>query len=161
MMRTITKAVAIAAISSTLLVGPAAFGASPEPVNLTQQFLTAGAVVDSLQVYEIAGVVIIRGRTASKAQAEEIGRLAQSLGHSRVANLIQITQHNDVRIAREAEVELANHRSLDGCRFNVSSAQGIVRLGGLVSHELQKDVALALLRQIDGVRAVEVDLKRF
>ncbi len=161
MMRTIPKAVAIAALLGTFILGPAVFGASPEPINRTEQFRAAGVAIDRLQVYEIAGIVIIRGRAPSKEQAEEVGRFAQALGYTRVANLIRIAQHNDERIARQAEVALANHRSLDGCRFNVSSAQGIVRVGGRVRHELQKDVALQLLRRIDGVLAVEVDLKRF
>lgn len=158
-MRTITKAVAITAI--LMAAQPAAFAASPESVNLTEQFRNAGTAVDQLQVYEIAGIVILRGRTTSKVHAEDLGRFALSLGYTRVANLIQIAQNNDERIAREAEVELANHRSLGGCQFNVTSDQGIVRVAGRVTHELQKDVALQLLRQIDGVRSVQVDLKRF
>ena len=68
MMRTITKAVAIAAISSTLLVGPAAFGASPEPVNLTQQFLTAGAVVDSLHNSVRSSSNMVYAKVASAGQ---------------------------------------------------------------------------------------------
>ena len=53
------------------------------------------------------------------------------------------------------------HRSLDGCQFRVTSDQGIVRVAGLVKHELQKDVAAQVLRNIDGIRSVELDLTRF
>lgn len=159
MMRTITKAVAIAAM--LIAITPVALGAEPQATDLTSNFRTAGASIERLQVYEIAGIVILRGRTADKAQAEELGRYAQSLGYARVANLIQITENNDVKIARQAEVELSVNRSLDGCRFSVTSEKGVVKVAGSVKHELQKDVAMQVLRNIDGVREVQASLDRF
>jgi osmotically-inducible protein OsmY len=161
MFRTIAKAAAVASILIALT--PAALAATPQAqVNdLTNTFRAAGAGVDRLQVYELSGIVIIRGRTSDKAQAEQLNRYAQSLGYVRVANLIQTVEHNDDAITRAAERELTIHRSLDGCKFRVSSANGIVRLGGTVQHELQKDVALSLVRSVDGVRGVEVNLQRF
>lgn len=159
MMRTITKAVAIAAL--IIALSPAATAAVPETRDLTPNFINAGASIDRLQVYEIAGIVIIRGRAADKAQAEEVGRVAQSLGYARVANLVQVVENRDAEIARAAEVELSVNRSLDGCKFRVTSEQGIIRVAGEVRHELQKDVAMQVLRSIDGVRAVEVNLSRF
>jgi osmotically-inducible protein OsmY len=159
MMRTITKAVAIAVVVAAIT--PVALGAEPQTIDLTKNFQTAGASIERLQVYEIAGIVILRGRTADKAQAEELGRYAQSLGYERVANLIQITENNDVKIARQAEVELAVNRSLDGCRFSVTADKGVVTVAGSVRHELQKDVAVQVLRTIDGVREVQTNLARF
>jgi osmotically-inducible protein OsmY len=87
--------------------------------------------------------------------------VAQSLGYTREANLVQITDNGDVEIAREAERELTVHRSLDGCKFRVTSAQGVVSVAGSVRHELQKDVAVQVLRNIDGVKSVELHLDRF
>ncbi|HEX8618089.1 MAG TPA: BON domain-containing protein [Thermoanaerobaculia bacterium] len=159
MMRTITKAVAIAAL--ILALSPVATADVPQSNDLTPQFINAGASLDRLQVYEIAGIVIIRGRATDKTQAEEVGKVAQSLGYERVANLVQIVENRDVEIARAAEVMLTVHRSLDGCKFRVSSEQGTLRVAGEVKHELQKDVAMQVLRNIDGVRAVEVHLTRF
>lgn len=159
MMRTIIKAVAIAAI--LIAVSPAATAATPQTTDLTNTFRGAGAFVDRLQVYEIAGIVIIRGRAADKAQAETLNQYAQTLGYARVANLIQIVKNEDAAIARAAERELTRHRALDGCLFRVSSDKGVVTLAGSVRHELQKDVALAVLRSVDGVRSVEVNLDRF
>jgi osmotically-inducible protein OsmY len=158
-MRTITNTVAIAAL--VLAIAPAAFAANPEAVDLTNTFRTAGASIDRLQVYEIGGVVIIRGRANDQVQAQELGRLATSLGYTRVANLVQIAENHDVEITRTAERELTVHRSLDGCHFRVSSDKGIVHVAGSVRHELQKDVAVQVLRNIDGVRAVEIELTRF
>ena len=158
MKRTMTKA-AILAVVLTALSGAAV--AAPPTTDLTQSFRAANAAVNGLQVYEIAGIVIIRGRTVEKAQAELLSRHAHSLGYNRVANLVQIVEHDDKMIARKAEVELSVHRSLDGCRFRVRSDQGIVHVAGHVSHELQKDVALQVLRQIDGVRGVEMSLNKF
>jgi len=159
MMRTITKAVAITAI--LIASSPIAMAATPAAKDLTNSFSGAGVKVDRLQVYELAGVVIIRGRTPDRAKAEELSRYATSLGYERVANLIQIVEHDDDQIARAAERELTIHRSLDGCRFRVSSDQGVVHVVGTVAHELQKDVAAQVLRSIDGVRAVEMNLEKF
>jgi osmotically-inducible protein OsmY len=162
-MRTITRAAAPVAILMAVLlaISPAASAAEPEAVDLTSAFRAAGATVDSLKVYEISGVVLIRGRVANKAQAEELGRLAQTLGYTRVANLVQIVENRDAEIARRAEVELTVNRSLDGCKFRVTADQGNVRVAGLVKHELQKDVAAQVIRNIRGIRSVEFDLTRF
>lgn len=151
-----------AAILVTLLitVSPVVSAAEPEAVNLTETFVTAGAKAENLQVFEIAGVVLLRGRVADKAQALEIGRIAQTLGYARVANLIQIHENRDVEITRRAEIELTVNRSLDGCKFRVTSEQGNVRVAGLVKHELQKDVAAQVLKNVRGIRSVEFDLAR-
>jgi osmotically-inducible protein OsmY len=159
MITTITKAAAIIAL--LVAISPVALAASPEAVDLTNTFRAAGATVDRLQVYEIAGVVLIRGRVAEKSQAEEVSRIAQSLGYTRVANLIQVNENRDVEITRRAEIELSVNRSLDGCKFHVTSDQGRVRVAGLVKHELQKDVAAQVLKNIDGIRSVEFALTRF
>ena len=157
-MRTIIKAVAIAAI---LMATTTVFTATPQTTDLTEQFRGAGAVVDRLQVYEIAGIVIIRGRVADKAEAETLNQYAQTLGYGRVANLIQIVKHEDEIIARKAERELSVHRALDGCQFRVTSDHGVLKLSGRVAHELQKDVALQVLRSIDGVQSVQANLEKF
>lgn len=158
MITTITKAAALLAI--LLAITPIAAAASPQEVDLTNTFRAAGATVDRLQVYEIAGVVLIRGRVAEKAQAEEVSRIAQTLGYTRVANLIQVNENRDVEITRRAEIELTVNRSLDGCKFRVTSDQGRVKVAGLVKHELQKDVAAQVLKNIDGIRSVEFALNR-
>ena len=159
MMRTITKAVAIAAILT--VVTPAALAATPQTTDLTNTFRGANAAIDRLQVYEISGIVIIRGRAADATEAETLNQYARTLGYERVANLIQIVKHEDAALARAAERELTVHRALDGCQFSVTSEKGVVKVAGSVRHELQKDVAEAVVRSIDGVRSVEVNLNRF
>ncbi len=159
MMGTIKRTAAIASI--VLAMSPLANAATPQTTDLTNTFRSAGAAVSQLQVYEIAGIVIIRGRAADKAEAERLNQYAQSLGYPRVANLIQIAKNEDQLIARKAGRELSVHRALDGCHFRVSANDGVVKLSGSVAHELQKDVALAVLRSIDGVTSVEVTLDKF
>jgi osmotically-inducible protein OsmY len=144
------------------MVPVAASAATPQATNLTQNFVGAANGIDRLQVYEIAGVLILRGRTADKAQAEELGTVARQRGYARVANLIQITvPQDDEAIVRRAERELTVHRALDGCKFTVGSDNGVLSLAGSVQHELQKDVAMQILRTIDGVREVRMNLVRF
>lgn len=152
------KAAALVVI--LMAITPVVSAASPEAVDLTNTFRAAGATVDRLQVYEISGVVLIRGRVADKAQAEEVGRIATSLGYTRVANLVQVTENRDAEITRRAEIELTVNRSLDGCKFHVTSDQGRVRVAGLVKHELQKDVAAQVLRNVKGIQSVEFALNR-
>ncbi|MFL6245775.1 MAG: BON domain-containing protein [Thermoanaerobaculia bacterium] len=151
---------AAAVLMILIAITPIASAASPQETDLTNTFRAAGATVDRLQVYEIAGVVLIRGRVADKAQAEEVSRIAQSLGYTRVANLIQVNENRDIEITRRAEIELTVNRSLDGCKFHVTSDQGRVKVAGLVKHELQKDVAAQVLRNIDGIKSVEFALNR-
>jgi osmotically-inducible protein OsmY len=159
MMRTMLKTVAIAVLVIAIL--PVAQAATPQPRDLTPAFREAGLAVDRLQVFELSGVVVIRGRTADRSHAEAIGQYATSLGYTRVANLVQIVENDDLQIARAAERELTIHRSLDGCRFRVSADKGVVTVAGTVTHELQKDVAAQVLRAIDGVRRVEMSLEKF
>jgi osmotically-inducible protein OsmY len=159
MMRTIKSAVAIAVF--TIALSPVAAAAVPEARDLTPTFVQAGASIDRLQVFEIAGIVIIRGRAADKTQAEEVGKLAQSLGYQRVANLTQVVANRDAELARAAERELTVNRSLDGCNFRVTSDQGVIRVAGEVKHELQKDVAMQVLRNVDGAKSIELTLNRF
>jgi osmotically-inducible protein OsmY len=159
MKRTIQTAVVVAALAMALT--PAALAATPQTTDLTATFSGAGAAIDRLQVVEIAGIVIIRGRATDKAQAEALGLYAQNLGYTRVANLIQISTHDDAHIARQVERELTYHRALDGCQFRVTSDRGVVRVAGNVKHELQKDVAAQVLRSINGVRSVEMTLSKF
>jgi osmotically-inducible protein OsmY len=59
-----------------------------------------------------------------------------------------------------AERELSRHRGLDGSNIVVTSVHGVVSLAGHVSHELQKDMAVTLVRNIDGVRGVTDNLQR-
>jgi osmotically-inducible protein OsmY len=162
-MRTMTRAAApVAILVATLLaITPVVSAAEPKAADLTSAFRTAGVTLDGLKVYEISGVVLIRGRATTKAQAEEVGRLAQTLGYTRVANLVQIVENRDAELTRRAEVELTVNRSLDGCKFHVTADQGNVRVAGLVKHELQKDVAAQVMRNIRGIRSVEFDLTRF
>jgi osmotically-inducible protein OsmY len=159
MKRTITAAAVLALLIS---INPVAHAATPQATNLTQNFVGAANGVDRLQVYEISGILILRGRTSDKMQAERLGTLARERGYVRVANLIQIVQpQDDSAIERAAERELTVHRSLDGCKFSVDSSNGVLSVAGSVKHELQKDVAMQLMRSIDGVREIRMNLERF
>lgn len=160
MKRTLSSAAVLTAI--LLTINSVALAAAPQANDITSRFANTGLSIDRLQVFEIGGIVIIRGRTTDKLEAEEAGHLAATLGYYRVANLIQIAEPiDDIAIERKAERELTLHRALDGCRFHVTSQQGVVQLNGSVQHELQKDVAAQLLRTIDGVKEVRLDLQRF
>jgi osmotically-inducible protein OsmY len=153
-----------AALFATLVVilAPAAGrAANVDTVDLTSKFQAAGLRVAGLQAVEVGGVVVLRGKADDVASAAAAGTLAQSLGYPRVANLIQLVEPpDDQAIERFAERELGLRRALDGCQFRIDSNHGVVHLAGKVQYELQKDVAINVVRQIDGVREVRADLQR-
>jgi osmotically-inducible protein OsmY len=129
----------------------------PATHDLTPQFLSAGVTVEGLRAVEVGGIVVLRGRTTDRSSAEQAASVAQSLGYARVANLIQVAGvPDDGRITRAAERELAAHRGLDGAQIAVDSTNGVVRLRGKFSNELQKDMAVSLVRNIAGVRSVQI-----
>jgi osmotically-inducible protein OsmY len=152
------QAALIALFVASLL--PVVASAQSEPVDLTAVFRSSGVDVADLQVYQINGIVLIRGTSADRGKAENAGIVARNLGYPRVANLIGVSGAiNDLDIVRFAEGTLVRHPSLEGCRFYIDSVNGIVRVGGSVYREMQKDVAIDLLRKIGGVKEVRSTLK--
>ncbi len=133
----------------------------PATHDVTAQFVSGGVIVEGFRAIEVGGIIILRGHATDMSSAEQAGVVAQTLGYNRVANLIQIDAvPDDARIARAAERGLALQRGLDGTQIVVESSNGVVRLSGTVSNELQKDMAVDVVRNIDGVRSVQMALKR-
>ncbi|HEV7485101.1 MAG TPA: BON domain-containing protein [Thermoanaerobaculia bacterium] len=156
-LKTRAAAVAIAFSLSAIPV----FAIQPTALDVTPQLVTAGVTVDGLRAVEVGGIVVLRGRTADRAAAEQAGTVAQSLGYARVANLIQVFQApDDARIERAVERELSVHRGLDGTQITVDSTNGVVHLTGKVYSELQKDMAVNVVKTVDGVRSVQTSLQR-
>jgi osmotically-inducible protein OsmY len=151
---------AAVAIAVSLCAIPA-FAIQPASHDLTQQLVRAGVAVEGLRAVEVGGIVVLRGRTADRASAETAATVAQALGYARVANLIQVNQApDDERIERAVERELSVHRGLDGTQIAVDSTNGVVHLTGRVYSELQKDMAVNVVKTVDGVRGVEASLQR-
>jgi osmotically-inducible protein OsmY len=137
------------------------FADSAKPVDLTPQLAAAGVNVDGFKAVEVGGIVVLRGRVNEIESAQNAAISVRNLGYTRVANLIQVAEPvDDEKIERTAERALGLRRSLDGCNIHVDSDHGVVRLGGTVQHELQKDVAISVVRNISGVRAVKSSLQR-
>jgi osmotically-inducible protein OsmY len=144
-----------------LICTPAAHAAPVQTIDHTQQFRDAGVNIENLLAVEIGGIVVLRGRTGEAAMAELAGTKAQMLGYKRVANLIEVIElPDDAAIERSAERQLAMARALDGCSFHIDSDKGVLRVEGRVNYELQKDVAMGVLRNIRGVRELKADLRR-
>lgn len=151
--------VALAA-AVVLTLTPPARAASAPATDLTQQFVNAGVHVSNLKAVEVGGIVVLRGDTDDAANAALAATTAQTLGYSRVANLIRVVDApDDAKIERAAERQLAT-RVLDGCTFHVDSEKGVLTVDGKVQYELQKDLAMNILRSIDGVREVRASLQR-
>ena len=158
-----TTTIRSAVFTAALLVSTFAAAASSTPatVDVTSRFVSAGAAVPDLSAVEVGDILVLRGTATSQVEAENAGKIAHDLGFARVANLVRVVEPaDDASIQRMAERELSRHRGLDGSQIRVSSVHGIVNLAGRVSHELQKDMAITLVRNIDGVRGVTSSLQR-
>ena len=161
MLRTTTTRSAAVLVALFVSVSYAAAATAPPATDITNKFIAAGLDVPGLQAVEVGGIVVLRGAAASPSDAERAGQIAHDLGYTRVANLVRVLDPvDDAAIERVAERELSRHRGLDGSSIRVKSERGIVNLAGRVSQELQKDMAVTLVRHIDGVRGVTSSLRR-
>lgn len=160
MKRTVAHTLSVAIVVALLVSNHTVKAAEPTSNDITPRFANAGLTVEGFRAVEVGGIVILRGRAVDHAVAEQAGAFAQSLGYTRVANLIQITEPiDDIAIERLAERRLGI-RSLDGCQLHVDSDKGVVHISGKVQNELQKDVAIAIVRNIDGVRSVLAEMQK-
>jgi len=157
-----TKTLGAVILAALLFPIAQAEAATPPPAtDITASFVSAGFNVPNLRVVEIGGIVVLRGNAASADDAARGVQIARDLGYARVANLIRVLEPaDDAAIQRLAERELSRHRGLDGSSISVKSQRGIVNLAGRVNMELQKDMAVTLVRNIDGVRGVTSSLQR-
>jgi osmotically-inducible protein OsmY len=129
--------------------------------DVTARFADGGFRIDGLKAIEVGGIVVLRGNTTEPAEAVRVAEYAKTLGYERVANVVGVVDPpDDQAIERRAERALASHRTLDGCTFQIASQNGVVHLAGRVQYELQKDIANDLVRNLDGVRSVSMELQR-
>lgn len=161
MTRTIASHLGATAVAVLLFAALPLRADSAKVNDITASLVQAGAKVDDLRALEVGGIVVLRGRTDDRAAAEQAATLARGLGYARVANLIQVlVPADDTAIERLAERRLGMSRSLDGCQIHVDSDNGVVRLNGTVKSELQKDVAIQLVRAIYGVKSVYFGIRK-
>ena len=134
---------------------------SPPANDITARFADGGFQISSFRAIEVGGIVVLRGKATEPAEVARVAEFAHNLGYQRVANVVSIAAApDDELIERSAERALASHRTLDGCSFQIDSQKGVVHLAGRVQYELQKDIAADLIRNIDGVRQVKLELQR-
>jgi osmotically-inducible protein OsmY len=161
-MKTINSLSAAVLVAFLTLTLPAmARDSQPPTADITARFADGGFNISGFRALEVGGIVVLRGKTLDAAEVARVADYAHNLGYSRVANVVSLAEApDDTAIERRAERALANHRTLDGCTFHVESLQGVVHIAGRVQFELQKDVAASLIRGIDGVRDVKMELER-
>jgi osmotically-inducible protein OsmY len=149
---------ALAGLAVALFVPLTAY-AQVDAVDLTAVFAGGGVKIDRLLVYEIDGIVLIRGRTGDPLMAAKAVRFATRAGYRRVANLIEIVPGlADKALVSGARHELEMTPQLDGCHFQIESVGGIVMLRGQVTRESQKDIAMYVIAKIDGVKELHSEL---
>jgi hyperosmotically inducible protein len=152
----------IAAIFAVGLIAPAAWAVQPDTKDVTALFANSGVIVQGLRAIDVGGILVLRGNTVDPAQAAAAAAYATSLGYTRVANLVRVDKAvDDAKIERNIERRIALSGGLDGCNIKVNSRDGAVHMTGTVQHELQKDYALEVVRNVDGVKSVQSDLQRF
>ena len=148
-----------ALILAAIPAGAFAAEHAPATVDITPAISSGVNGISGLSAVEVGDIVVIRGRATNRDSAVKATALVQALGYQRVANLIQIVEPaDDAVIMRVAERQLGMSRGLDGCALTVDSNNGVLHVNGTVHTELQKDMAVALLRNIDGVKVVNATL---
>jgi osmotically-inducible protein OsmY len=156
MTRAIAPRIGVMVLTVLLFAGLPLRADSAKVNDITPLLIKAGAQVADLRALEVGGIVVLRGRADAPAAATQAATLTRGLGYKRVANLIQIVvPADDIAIERLAERQLGMSRSLDGCQIHVDSDNGVVHLDGTVQSELQKDVAIQIVRSIYGVKSVQ------
>lgn len=149
------KYAALAAV--TLLLTPAAMAATTDTLHSR----LSGLGIRSINIAQVGEILIVRGKTTDPSVVPQAREIAQSMGHRRVANLVQfVATPDDDAIARAVERQLSLTRSLEGTRLSVVSNEGVVRVKGRVQSELQKDLARSVALDVDGVRAVMLAVSR-
>ena len=152
----------MATMFAAILIAPAAWAVQPDTKDVTALFASSGLAVQGLRAIDVGGILVLRGNTIDPAQAEAAGAYAKTLGYTRVANLVRVDKAvDDAALERNIERQLSLTRGLDGCNIKVNSQDGAVHMTGTVQSELQKDFALEVVRNVDGVRSVQSDLQRF
>src|ERR1700730_10568521 len=58
---------------------PVAASAQSEPIDLTAVFRSSGVDIADLEVYQINGIVLIRGTSSDRVKAENAGIVAKNL----------------------------------------------------------------------------------
>ena len=101
--------------AAVLALAPAvAWAASPQGNDLTAQFVAGGVHVSGLRAVEVGGIVVLRGDTYDPTDAQAAGAFAQTLGYSRVANLIRVVDRpDDARIERTSEENNSDQSPFD------------------------------------------------
>jgi hypothetical protein len=117
--------------------------------------------ISNLAVRNVGGIVILRGES-DRDTALRAEKAVHDAGYPRVANLIrQQAAVDDEAIRREAERQLAQARSLDGCRFAVTCERGVLKVNATIQSDLQEDATRLVLKQVQGVRNVQATFARF
>lgn len=155
LIRTKGKYAAIAAV--VFLLSPALMAAPTDSLHSR----LSGLGIRSLNIAQVGEILIVRGKTTDPAVVGIARDVAASMGHRRVANLVQfVATPDDNAIARAVERQLSLTRSLEGTQLSVDSNEGVVRVAGTVRTELQKDLARSVALDVDGVRSVTLALYR-
>ena len=127
--------------------------------DLTPAFVDCGVDVDQLLVYRVGGIVVIRGTTNDADKAANAGKIATLLGYDRVANLIVVVDQplTDAALAARGQLALDREPGLDGCRFHVASAAGLVSVSGRTARNDQRALAVQVLKHVAGVKDAHWD----
>jgi hypothetical protein len=117
--------------------------------------------ISNLAVRNVGGIIILRGES-DRDTATRAEKAVHDAGYPRVANLIQQQAViDDEAIRRDAERQLAQARSLDGCRFAITCERGVLKVNATIQSDLQEDATRLVLKQIQGVKNVQATFARF
>jgi cytidylate kinase len=100
-------------------------------------------------------LMINTARTPLETAARTIAELSQRAEYQPTAESVQAM--NDVTITARVEAVLAASLGLDISNLEVETCRGEVRIGGIISAEAVKEIAVELIRSLPGVSHVKSD----
>lgn len=139
----------------------AAAAGEPSAETLRAALQDAALPIQKLEVRQLDGIFLIRGKTSDRTCPARAAEIAHSLGITRVANLVRIDlRSSDEEITRIAERRLSASPDLEGCRFGVRSKEGVLQIHGTIYSDLQRETATRTVKDIEGVVDVQTNLTK-
>jgi hyperosmotically inducible protein len=122
-----------------------------------------GVPVTDVNVEVYKGVVLLSGFVTSQAAKDAAGKVATGTkGVAKVQNAVTVhpetsmgSKLDDTVLVGKVKAALVDEKNVSSGAINVEARDSIVQLGGFVSGQKEKDLALKVAKGVKGVKRVD------
>ena len=133
---------------------PAAWAVQPDRTT-SRDVRNSGVALDGLRAVDVGGILVLRGTH---------GRSGPGRGCQRLRPDPRLRARREPRADRDrstmrpsrAASSVSSAPLASTAAHQIDSQDGVVHISGTVQHELQKDFALEVVRNVDGVKSVRI-----